>query len=90
MGGRAGSPSHRLRVERDDDAELLCDPIQQETRDGELVAARDANAWPHLVLPLAWHNFAIDARDGDAGIQAALATGRRGTSVPVWSRCVLG
>lgn len=59
---RAGAvpvAGHRLRVEGDDDAEVLGDAVQQVARHPQHVAHLDAFTRTHLVLPLQAHTGAM-------------------------------
>ena len=59
-----------LRVERDGDTPLLGDADQEVPRHPEVVAHVLALARTDLELPLRRHHLGVDARDGDAGVQA--------------------
>merc|ERR1719411_2255793 len=60
---------HRLRVEGDDDPEVLGDPAEKVAGDPEVVSHVDALAGPDLVLPLGRHDLGVGAGDPDAGIE---------------------
>ena len=48
---------HRLGVQRDQEAEVLGDPVQEVARHPEVVPHLDPLARPHLELPLGGHHL---------------------------------
>merc|ERR1719359_1752053 len=57
---------NRFRIEGHVDTLLLTHADHQVAGHPHIVAALDAFAWADLVLPLAWHDFTIDASDGNS------------------------
>lgn len=58
-----------LRVEGDDDTELLAHSLEQVPGQPQLVSPRDTLAWAHLVLPLAGQYLTVDTGDVDSSIK---------------------
>lgn len=67
------------------DLKVFADTLQNVSRHHELIAGIDTDARSHLVFLLTGHDFAIDARNVDARVQASLVHGiRDGTSKVVF------
>jgi hypothetical protein len=64
-----------LGRERDQNTELLRNPVEQETRHPQLVPHLDALAGADLVLPLGGHDLGVDTGNVDAGVHAGLVVG---------------
>mmetsp|Transcript_21845 Transcript_21845/g.65283 ORF Transcript_21845/g.65283 Transcript_21845/m.65283 type:complete len:214 (-) Transcript_21845:79-720(-) len=63
---------HRLRVKLNLQAVLLCDPVQDVSRDPQLVARRNAFGRSDLVLPLPRRHLGVHPRDRKPGVDARL------------------
>jgi hypothetical protein len=61
---------HGLRVEGHYHAEFLSESVHDVARDPQVVTDFYAQAWAHLVLPLARHDLRVDSSDLDPCIQA--------------------
>ncbi len=75
VGVRAGAvpvASDWLRVECDNNAELLGDTVQDVAADPQVIAGIDALQRTHLELPLGRHHLTVDAANLDSGVQAGL------------------
>jgi len=60
-----------LGLERDADAELFSDTVEEETGHPEVVTHLNASARADLVLPLGRHDLSVDTGDLDTGVQAS-------------------
>lgn len=59
-----------LGVEGHTHTKVFADSLHDEAGEDELVSSIDTLDWADLVLPLAGHDLAVDAADGDASVQA--------------------
>ena len=59
----------RLRVEGDLDAPLLSDADQKIASHPEVISHINTLAWTNLELPLRRHDFSVDARDLNSGVE---------------------
>ena len=66
---------HGLGVERDVDAKVFGDAVQDVARHPQIVAHLDALARAHLELPLGRHDFGVGAADLDAGVERGAVVG---------------
>jgi len=64
-----------LGVERDDDAKVFGDAVEEVAGHPEMIAHFDALAGADLELPLTGHDLGIDTRDIDTGIETGLVVG---------------
>jgi len=64
-----------LGVERDDDAKVFRDSVEEVTGHPEMITHVDALAGTDLELPLTGHDLGVDTRDGDTGVEAGLVVG---------------
>ena len=76
LGGEVGVTSgtiplrEQLWCERYVDVVVFSDTAEQVARNPQLITDRDTSNWTNLVLPLAWHDLCVSARDIDSSEEA--------------------
>jgi len=60
----------QLWRERYIDVVIFSDTAEQVARNPQLITDRDTVNWTYLVLPLAWHDLGVSARDLDSSEEA--------------------
>lgn len=61
-----------LWIERDNDAKLLSNAVQNEPAHPEVISRIDAFTWADLELPLRGHDLSVDTADLDSGVETRL------------------
>ena len=70
MTARAVPVGEELGGEGDSHVEVFSNALENVTRHPKLISHVDAEDGTDLILPLAWHDFSVCARDSDAGKEA--------------------